>query len=198
MKKIAVIIGMFVLLATTAQAAYDYLYWDDGYKDDAKAWTNAGWYWAVQFNEEKTGGDAGFINQIGLVIPSDYPDSTYEGGWVMIFEDNAGVPGTQVLRQAFNTDETRLNQFQWIDTPETYVSTSTFYIAFEEAWDGGNHDAICLDTGWQFPTHNWTYESGIWYNNPQGWADFMIRCRWRLCGGAVEEATFGQIKVLDF
>jgi len=194
MKKIALILGMLVLLVSVSQATYSYLYWDDGYKVDAKAWNNTGWYWAVEFDDNKTGGYPGFVNQIGLVIASNYPDSTYEGGWVMIFEDNSGVPGTEIFRQAFETDVTRLDQFQWIDIPETYVSTSTFYVAFEEAWDGGNHDGVGFDTDDQHPSHNWTYENGTWYDNYHGWADIMIRCRWRASLPAVEEATWGQIK----
>ena len=195
MKKIAVILGMLILLISVSQAAYDYLYWDDGYKDTAYAWNNAGWYWAVEFDEAKTGGDPGFVNQIGLAISSNYPDTTYEGGWVMIFDDNSGVPGTEIFRQAFITDVAYLDRYQWIDIPETYVSTSTFYIAFEEAWDGGNHDGICVDSAYQHPTHDWTYENGTWFNNYQGYADYMIRCRWRASGSAVEEATWGLIKV---
>jgi hypothetical protein len=198
MKKIAVILGMFILLVTTAQATYVELKWDDGYVYRAFSWLNAGWYWAVQFNEDKTGGESGFINQIGLVIPSGEPDNTYEGGWVMIFDDNSGVPGTQILRQAFDTDETRLNQFQWVDIPETYVSTSTFYIVFEQAWDGGNTDGICVDAHYQYPTHNWTYEGGTWRNNDQGYGDYMIRCHWRASFESIEEATWGQVKATDF
>jgi len=193
MKKIAVILGMLLLLVSVSQA-YSYLYWDDGYTDDAKAWNNAGWYWGVEFDDAKTGGRTGFVNQIGLVIASDYPDSTYEGGWVIIFEDNSGVPGTEIFRQAFNTDVSRLNQFQWIDIPATFVSTSTFYVAFEEAWDGGNHDGIYHDAHYQYPTHNWTYENGTWFNNPQGFGDVMIRCHWLASDVAVEEASWGQIK----
>ncbi len=193
MKKIAVIVGMLILLVSVSQAAYSYLYWDDGYTDNAYAWNNTGWYWAVEFDDAKTGGIIGSVNQIGLVIASNYPDNTYEGGWVMIFNDDSGVPGTEIFRQAFNTDVLRLNQFQWIDIPVTYVLTSTFYVAFEPAWDNSNTDAIYHDAYYQHPTHNWTYENGTWHNNYQGWGDIMIRCRWST--SAIEELSWGKIKV---
>ncbi|MCX7022339.1 MAG: hypothetical protein NTW26_08740, partial [bacterium] len=108
-------------------------YWDDGTLSYFWCWYTGGNYWAVQFDDEKTGGvENGVVTAYGAATYPDWPDSTYLGCYMHVFDDDGGYPGADL-------DSTYLGftdpgSFEWIDAAVA-LSTSTFYIAFEQIGD---------------------------------------------------------------
>jgi hypothetical protein len=137
-------------------------------------WYTAGNYWAVVFDDEKTSGVAdGTVTSYGAVTYPNWPGSTYEGCYMHVFADDAGYPGADL-------DSTYLGftdggSFEWVDAAVS-LTTSTFYVAFEQIGSYPDTDSIAVDE--VSGTHDWTGYEGAWGNtDTQG--DFMIRCYWQ-------------------
>jgi len=148
-------------------------YWDDGSLAGGWVWFTAGSYWAVDFDDEKTGGVAdGTVYSYGAVTYPLWPGSTYEGCYMHALADDGGYPGA-------NLDSTYLGftgsgTFEWVDT-NVGLTTSTFYIGFEQIGGYPNCDAIGVDAS--SGAHNWTGYQGSW-GSTTNYGDFMLRCYW--------------------
>ncbi len=167
------------------------LYWDDGIMSSGWVWQIGGNYWAVQFDEEKTGGSPGVVYKYGAVTYSGWPDGIYQGCYMHTFDDIGGYPGSDLGRSylQFTTGDV----FEWVDAkPVVSTTTAVFYIAFEQIGNYPRSDAIGVDA--VAGTHNWTGKQGSWGPTTH-FGDFMIRCFWEpLCG--VEETSWGAVKAL--
>ncbi|MCX7022405.1 MAG: Ig-like domain-containing protein, partial [bacterium] len=64
--------------------------------------------------------------------------------------------------------------FEWIDAAVA-LSTSTFYIAFEQIGDYPDCDSVAVDA--EAGSHNWTGYGGDWSKTTL-FGDFMLRCYW--------------------
>ncbi|HUT98960.1 MAG TPA: Ig-like domain-containing protein [bacterium] len=153
-------------------AEYEF-YWDDGTLSYFWCWYTGGNYWAVQFDDEKTGGVAdGTVTAYGAATYPDWPDSTYQGCYMHVFDDVSGYPGAD-LDHAY-LGFTDPGSFEWIDAAVA-LSTSIFYIAFEQFGDYPYCDSVGVDA--EAGTHNWTGYLGDW--SPMDlFGDFMLRCYW--------------------
>jgi len=153
-------------------AEYEF-YWDDGVLSAGWCWYTAGNYWAVDFDEEKTGGVAnGVVTVYGAVTYPGWPDGTYQGCYMHTFDDDGGYPGADLDRtNLFFTDP---GSFEWIDAG-VGLSTSTFYIAFEQYGNYPSCDSVGVDA--VGGTHNWTGYQGAW-GSTSSYGDFMLRCYW--------------------
>jgi hypothetical protein len=148
-------------------------YWDDGIIAGAWVWFTTGSYWAVQFDDEKTSGFAnGVVTSYGAVTYPNWPDSTYQGCYMHVFGDDAGYPGVDLDRTYM--EFTNPGSFEWVDT-NVGLTTSTFYIAFEQIGSSSDCDAVAVDEA--AGTHNWTGYMGAW-GNTSTFSDFMLRCYW--------------------
>ncbi len=148
-------------------------YWDDGIVAYFWCWYTGGNYWAVQFDEEKTGGvEDGMVTSYGAATYPDWPDSTYEGCYMHVFDDVSGYPGADLDRTYLEFLDP--GSFEWVDT-SVALSTSTFYVAFEQIGNYPYCDAVAVDA--EAGTHNWTGYLGYW--SPTSlFGDFMLRCYW--------------------
>jgi len=148
-------------------------YWDDGIVSSGWVWFTAGNYWAVVFDDEKTSGVAdGLVTAYGAVTYPNWPGSTYEGCYMHVFDDSGGYPGADL-------DSTYLGftdggSFEWVDAAVA-LSTSTFYVAFEQYGDYPDTDSMATDAVGGI--HNWTGYEGAWGSTSLS-GDFMIRCYW--------------------
>jgi hypothetical protein len=148
-------------------------YWDDGVVDYFWCWFTGGNYWAVQFDEEKTAGfDDGVVTSYGAVTYPDWPDSTYQGCYMHVFDDVSGYPGADLDRTYLGF--TAPGSFEWVDT-SVALSTSTFYVAFEQFGDYPHCDSVAVDA--EAGTHDWTGYRGDWSPTTM-LSDFMLRCYW--------------------
>ncbi|HDR06899.1 MAG TPA: hypothetical protein ENN88_04625 [Candidatus Coatesbacteria bacterium] len=149
-------------------------YWDDGTMSNFWCWYTGGNYWAVQFDEEKTGGADGYVVRYGAVTYPDWPDSTYQGCNMHTFADESGSPGGSLDSTYLGFTEGGV--FQWVepDSP-VLVTGGVFYIAFEQLGTYPDCDSIAVDA--LAGTHNWTGYGGFW-SPTDIFGDFMIRCYW--------------------
>jgi hypothetical protein len=153
-------------------AEYEF-YWDDGTLSYFWCWYTGGNYWAVQFDDEKTGGVAdGMVTAYGAATFPDWPDSTYQGCYMHVFDDSGGHPGSDLGYTYLGF--TNPGSFEWIETT-VGLSTSTFYIAFEQYGDYPDCDSVGVDA--EAGTHNWTGYGGDWSPTTL-FGDFMLRCYW--------------------
>jgi len=150
-------------------------YWDDGVVSSGWVWwTGGGNYWAVQFDEVKTGGASGSVNEYGAVTYPDWPDSTFQGCNMHTFEDLGGYPGADLGHNFLQFTESGV--YQWVDVePGIYVTTGVFYIAFQQIGNYPTCDSVAVDA--QSGTHNWTGYQGSW-SPTSVFGDFMVRCNW--------------------
>jgi hypothetical protein len=167
---------------------YEEFYWDDGMASNGWAWYTGGNYWAVQFDDSLTGGSDGYVDRMWAMTYPGWPDSTYVGCYLHIFDDIGGYPGESIFQVYYDYDD-------WADGFEVYISTGTFYVAFEQI---GNYpadlpDSIATDAA--AGTHNWTGYQGGWANTTS-YGDFLIRCYWEAAPIAVEDTTWGGVKGL--
>jgi hypothetical protein len=150
-------------------------YWDDGIMFAGWIWYTGGNYWAVQFDEVKTGGDAdGMVTAYGAATYPSWPDSTYQGCYMHVFSDDGeGYPCADLDRTyLLFTDP---GSFEWIDAA-VGLSTSTFYIAFEQIGNYPTCDSVGVDA--VGGSHNWTGYQGFWGKTTIHGGDFMLRCYW--------------------
>lgn len=188
----------FAAQAETQPGYPDYceFYWDDGSWDGGWAWYTTGNYWAVQFDEEKTGGSAGTISKIGATVVPGWPDDTYEGAYIHIYDHVGGEPGSSIAYEYLATDAS--GDYVWVDGFEYQITTSIFYLVWEQVggWDT-QCDALAHDAEQGDHNHNWYYEDGvgwdIFYADPNG--DFMLRCYWE-AASSIEEGSWGHVKWL--
>ena len=165
-------------------------YWDDGIMVSAWTWFTGGNYWAVQFDEEKTDGDEGYVTRVCAMTYAGWPDSTFQGFNMYIF----GGPGGDPLWWG-HLQFTAGGVYQCIDVEPPQPVPATFFVAAEQIGNYPNCDAIGVDA--VAGTHNWTCYQGSW-GPVTHYGDFMIRCYW---DGEIEEdrvsdATWGSIKAL--
>ncbi|MCK4593512.1 hypothetical protein KAU45_03355, partial [bacterium] len=155
-------------------AEYEF-YWDDGVMVSGWVWYTGGNYWAVQFDEEKTDGfEYGLVTCYGAVTYPGWPDSTFQGCYMHTFDDVDDYPGSD-LDSTF-LQFTTGGVFEWV-APDSSVglSTSVFYIAFEQYGNYPSTDAVAVDAA--AGTHNWTGFQGSW-TQTSTFSDFMLRCYW--------------------
>ncbi|MCX7022406.1 MAG: Ig-like domain-containing protein [bacterium] len=148
-------------------------YWDDGVLSSGWTWYSGGNYWAVDFDDEKTGGVAdGLVTAYGAVTYPNWPDSTYQGCYMHVFGDDGGYPGADL--DSTYLGFTGSGSFEWVET-SVLLSTSTFYIAFEQIGGTSHCDSVGVDAA--AGTHNWTGYGGAW-GSISIFSDFMLRCYW--------------------
>ncbi|HUT98961.1 MAG TPA: Ig-like domain-containing protein [bacterium] len=153
-------------------AEYEF-YWDDGTLSSGWVWMTAGNYWAVDFDDEKTGGITdGVVNTYGAATYPGWPDSTYQGCYMHVLGDDGGYPGADLDRTYLGF--TNPGSFEWLDAGVA-LTTSTFYIAFEQVGGYPNCDSMGVDAS--SGSHNWTGYQGSW-GNSTSFGDFMLRCYW--------------------
>lgn len=175
---------------TPPPALYEF-YWDDGTISSCWGWVYGGNYWAVQFDEEKTGGvDYGEVTSYGAATFAGWPDDIYQGCYMHTFADNDGEPGADLGRTYLGFDSP--DSFNWVDT-SVITTTAVFYIAFEQYDTYPLFDSIAVDA--EAGTHNWTGYYGIW-GNQWHFGDFMIRCYWNNEPARVENTSWGSVKAL--
>jgi hypothetical protein len=147
-------------------------YWDDGILAGGWVWFTGGSYWAVKFDEVKTGGGRGDVVDYGAVAYPGWPDSTFQGCYMHTFDDLGGYPGADL-------DSTYLGfttggLFEWVDT-FVYLTDGVFYIAFEQYGNYPACDAVGVDA--VAGTHDWTGYQGSW-SPTTAYGDFLLRCYW--------------------
>ena len=147
-------------------------YWDDGIMSSGWVWYTGGNYWAVQFDEQKTGGSHGALTAYGAVTYPGWPDSTFQGCYMHTFDDIGDYPGADL-------DSTYLGfttggVFEWVDA-FVYLTDGVFYVAFEQYGNYPTCDAMGIDA--VAGTHNWTGYQGSWSPTTL-YGDFLIRCYW--------------------
>jgi hypothetical protein len=170
-------------------AEYEF-YWDDGIMSSGWAWYTGGNYWAVQFDEEKTGGWPVIVACYGAVTYPGWPDGSFQGAYIHTFSDLGGYPGSDLGHNLMQF--TQGGVYEWIDTdPEVWTTTGVFYIAFQQIGNYPSCDSMGVDA--VAGTHNWTGYQGSWSPTTL-FGDFMLRCY--SCADAVVETTWGDIKVL--
>ncbi|HUT98958.1 MAG TPA: Ig-like domain-containing protein [bacterium] len=148
-------------------------YWDDGILTSGWCWWTGGDMWAVQFDDQKTGGVAdALVTAYGAVTYPNWPDGTYQGCYMHVFDDDGGYPGVDLDRTYMGFDEP--GYMEWLDTAVP-LSTSTFYVAFEQFGDYPNCDSMGVDA--VSGTHDWTGYQGSWGRTTL-FGDFMLRCYW--------------------
>jgi hypothetical protein len=191
MKKISLVI-LIAALGAAANPEYSsaYLYWDDGVMVSGWAWYTGGNYWAVQFTPDF---DDIQVNWIGAMTYPDWPDETYQGCYVHVFEDWGGYPGSDLSRDFLQL--TGEGEFDWISNLDVISETRVFYIALEQLGNYPDCDSMGVDA--VAGTHNWTGYQGSWWPTTL-FGDFMLRC---CTGGAdpdgewgVEAASWGELK----
>ena len=184
--------GSMPINAHPQPAAFNEFYWDDGILANGWAWYTGGNYWAVQFDDTLTGDTAGHINQLGAVTYPGWPEDTYIGAYLHIYDDIGDYPGSSVAYEYIGFTAT--GDFEWVDGIDHAISTGTFYIAFEQYGDypADNPDSMAVDAA--SGTHNWTGYQGSWANTTS-YGDFMLRCYWEE-GSAVVDSTWGAVKGL--
>jgi hypothetical protein len=168
-------------------------YWDDGNVGGGWSWYTGGNYWAVQFDEVKTGGDPGVITLYGVYsYSSGWPDGSGQGCYMHTFADLGGYPGDELDRTYCPLDTTG---FEWTppETDPLIVTTGVFYIAFEQIGNYPSCDSVYVDP--VAGTHNWTCYRGSWGRTTL-FGDFLLRCYWDDQTPAVEETTWGRVKAL--
>ena len=167
-------------------------YWDDGILSAGWAWYTGGNYWAVQFDDVKTGGDANAsVVTYGAETYAGWPDGTFQGCNMHTFSDLGGYPGADLGFE--NLVFTAGGVFQWIDSdPLIMLTTSVFYIAFQQIGNYPACDSMGVDA--VAGTHDWTGYSGSWAPTTL-FGDFLLRCYWD-DEGAVEATTWGAVKAL--
>ncbi len=166
-------------------------YWDDGIMSSGWVWYTGGNYWAVQFDEVKTGGSGGAVSRYGAVTYPDWPDSTYQGCYMHTFDDLGGYPGSDMGFD--NLIPVSGGVFEWIDAdPHIYLTDAVFYIAFQQIGNYPLCDSVGVDAA--AGTHNWTGYQGSWTPTTE-YGDFMIRCYWYWFW-PVEETSWGSVKAL--
>ncbi|HUT98962.1 MAG TPA: Ig-like domain-containing protein [bacterium] len=149
-------------------------YWDDGIVSSCWVWFTAGNYWAVKFDQAKTGGADGYVTKYGAVAYPDWPDSTYQGCYMHTFEDVGGYPGSSLDNEYLGF--TQGGVFEWVyPGSPVFVDGGVFYIAFRQFGNYPYTDAIGVDA--VAGTHNWTGYQGSWAPST-AFSDFMIRCYW--------------------
>jgi len=156
-------------------AEYEF-YWDDGIMSAGWIWYTGGNYWAVQFDEVKTGGSRGEVYAYGAATYPNWPDSTYQGCYMHTFDDIGGYPGADLDSTYFGFTTGGL--FEWVDT-FVYLTDGVFYIAFEQYGDYPSCDSMGVDA--VSGTHNWTGYQGSWSPTTL-YGDFLLRCYWDSSG----------------
>jgi hypothetical protein len=186
-----------VALNAHPQPAAEYeFYWDDGIMTSGWAWYTGGNYWAVQFDDVKTGGDDdAYMMTYGATTYANWPDSTFQGCNMHTFSDLGGYPGSDLGYEYLQF--TQGGVFQWIDAdPPVVLTTSVFYIAFQQIGNYPSCDSIGVDA--VAGTHDWTGYQGSWSPTTAN-GDYLIRCYWEEDGpggGAIESTTWGAVKAL--
>jgi hypothetical protein len=178
-----------IAINTHPQPAQSEFYWDDGILSSGWIWFTGGNYWAVQFDEVKTGGAVGVLQSYGAVAYSGWPDSTFQGCYMHTFDDLGGYPGAEL-------DSTYLGfttggVFEWV-SKTVWIDNDVFYVAFQQIGNYPQADAVGVDA--VAGTHDWTGYQGSWAPTTS-FGDFMIRCYWGAYDG-VEETSWGAVKAL--
>ncbi|MBD3373235.1 MAG: hypothetical protein GF403_11040, partial [Candidatus Coatesbacteria bacterium] len=177
-------------LNAVQSTSYDEFYWDDGVMDSGWCWTSGSGYYAVEFDDTLTGGDAGQVNAMGAYVYPNWPDSTYVGAYLHLCDDGDGEPGTIIATEFLDPTTSGLN---WVDGFEHSVPTGTFYIVWEQ-WGNyptDNPDALAMDA--DGGSHSMIFDDS--WSGANG--DFMIRCYWESADSAqVEDTTWGEVKGL--
>jgi len=169
---------------------YNEFYWDDGIISSGWVWYTGGNYWAVQFDDEKTGGNAGHVNQVGATTYAGWPDGTFQGAYLHLFSDYGSYPYEDLYREHLNITEGDVYTWMTVDPPIDLTS-GVFYLAWEQF---GNYPATdCMAVDASAGTHNWTGYEGSW-GPDSAYGDFMLRCYWEPAG--VTPSTWGQVKSL--
>jgi hypothetical protein len=175
MKK-ALLISLAIAIGAVANPEYSsaYLYWDDGVLDSGWVWYTGGNYWAVQFTPDF---DDVQVNWIGAMTLPDWPDETYQGCYVHVFEDLGGYPGADLSRDFLQLTGT--GEFDWLSDLDVISDTQVFYVAFEQVGNYPDTDSMGVDA--VAGTHDWTGYQGSWAPTTL-FGDFMLRC----CTGDVD------------
>jgi hypothetical protein len=167
-------------------------YWDDGMRSAGWIWYTGGNYWAVQFDDLKTGGIAdGAVTAYGAYVFPGWPDSHYEGCYMHVFGDDGGHPGDDLNRTYMGFSGT--DSYTWLDVT-VGLNTSVFYIAFEQISNYPDCDSLCIDE--VVGIHNWTGFQGEWGQTTAYYGDFMLRCYWDDEDAFVEDVSWGRVKAL--
>jgi len=165
-------------------------YWDDGIMSAGWCWYTGGNYWAVQFDEVKTGGESSWITAYGAVTYPDWPDTPFQGCNMHTFSDLGGYPGSDLGYEFLLF--TQAGVFQWIDAdPVVYVTDGVFYIAWQQIGNYPSCDSVGVDA--VAGTHDWTGYQGSWAPTTAN-GDYMLRCYCSLPG--IEETSWGAVKAL--
>jgi hypothetical protein len=198
MKRLVIALVLLLFAVARADDGWHWqerlFYWDDGVLANGWAWWTGGNYWAVQFDEEKTGGsNYAYVTEYGAMTYPNWPDGTYQGVYLHTFEHTVGGPGLDLDSTFFLF--TAGGIFQWVE-PDRWVelSTVTFYIAFEQINNYPSCDSIAVDA--EAGTHNWTGYQGSWQPTTF-FGDFMLRCIWRgprLHDDEVTGVSWGELK----
>jgi hypothetical protein len=182
-----------ISLNTHPQPPVEYeFYWDDGILSSGWIWFTGGNYWAVQFDEVKTGGGTGAVMTYGAVTYPGWPDTPFQGCNLHTFADLGGYPGADMGYE--NLVPTSGGVFQWIDAdPVVDLTGAVFYIAFQQLGNYPSADAIGVDA--VAGTHDWTGYQGSWAPSTS-FGDFMLRCYWEGNPIGVAQTTWGAVKAL--
>jgi hypothetical protein len=183
-----------ITLNTHPQPPAEYeFYWDDGILSSGWIWYTGGNYWAVQFDEVKTGGvDNGAVMTYGAVVYPGWPDGSFQGCNLHTFSDLGGYPGSDLGYE--NLVATVGGVFDWVDAdPIVNLTDAVFYIAFQQIGNYPNSDAIGVDA--VAGTHDWTGYQGSWAPSTS-FGDFMLRCYWDGEPPGVTTTTWGAVKAL--
>jgi len=166
-------------------------YWDDGIMTSGWIWYTGGNYWAVQFDDVKTGGDLGAVITYGAVTYPGWPDGSFQGAYLHTFGDLGGYPGSDLGYEMFMPVTGGV--FEWVDSdPQISLTSGVFYIAWQQIGNYPNADAIGVDA--VAGTHDWTGYQGSWTPTTAN-GDYLLRCYWD-GDPAVESTTWGAVKAL--
>jgi hypothetical protein len=167
-------------------------YWDDGIMSSGWVWYTGGNYWAVQFDEVKTGGVTnGWVFAYGAVTYPDWPDGAFQGCNLHTFSDLGGYPGSDLGYE--NLVATVGGVFDWVDAdPIVNLTDAVFYIAWQQVGNYPSCDSVGVDA--VAGTHDWTGYQGSW-GPSTAFGDFMVRCYWEYRMD-VEESSWGAVKAL--
>jgi len=187
---VIVLVLAVLALANDGWGHGDYYYWDDGALSSCWAWYTGGNYWAVQFDLYQSE----VVTWIGVMTYPDWPDETYQGCNVHVFDDLGGYPGDDLLFAYLPL--TGPEEFEWIEiTDYIWLENNAFYIAFQQIGNYPSCDSVGVDA--VAGTHDWTGYQGSWSPTTLN-GDFMIRC----CTGdespeghgGIEFASWGELK----
>ncbi len=147
----------------------EWICYNDGVMANAWAFYDAGNAWGLRVTPSSA---PYYVDTVKVYILSEgdpywpWPDATHQDFQISIFDENAGMPGTEVFAETVNVLTDTIDptgSISWVyATPKLRINSGDFWIGHVQLSPYPSTEGQGVDVSLDFPARTWARISGTW------------------------------------